>query len=508
MTNLETPGDLLRRIYEEEFGFIPVNASMKPVHVANGLHRRLLGVSSDHRPLAEVMRQYVKNQKLRVMEERLSNSDALARYPGMFADLHGNRPTDETMTRFRSLVNAALGADDAVYPSQASFTLSHRKMISSDLSDNGAGDFIAAFLTAGQPQVKPAAADLMQSLLEDDTDPWTTIAWPLLGQTAERDAPLAGAALNRAQRAAPMLSTDSSGRLESPTLRTLREHFEQLAAYEERHGAKLSTLRRLIMFSVFALHVHMARRCGDCLDDGPRPPILLDLFEGRRRSLRQASAATLQGAFRAMEQLVIHRIHDEVESWCQDGDADAYVSSLPHDSQTAGIRAEYNSHLHGSNSLDALTEAYWITGYNELKVGQRKGLPSNALLNLGRRAGYLLPYDDRGSGGKEHKRYGASAEFAEIIVAATVAPGEPVEWDVFLERLRDSFGIVVGRRADFEIIRRNDLHPHGGRQASISVNENDLRANHVAFRDLIVDIGFAKSYADGQTIVTTDEGRR
>jgi hypothetical protein len=507
VTELESSGELLRRIYEEEFGFIPINASMKPVHVANGLYRRLCGVSYDHRPLAGVLRQYVKNQRGGVVEERLSNSEVLDRYPDWFTDVHGNRPSDEKMTRFRSLANETLGADAAVFPTQASFTLSHRKMISSDISDNGSGDFIAAFLTAGQPQVKPAAARLIQTLLGDDTDPWTTIAWPLLGAGAERDSPLAGAALERAGRATPLLGTDSSGQFESPTLRALRLHFERLAAYEELHGAKLATLRRLIMFGVFTLHVHMIRRCGDHLGHGPRPPILLDLFEGRKRSLREASAATLQGALRAIEQIVIHRIRAELEPLCEDRDAGAYLGRLPHNSDTARIRTEYSAHLHG-DSLDALTEAYWVAGYEELGSSSRKGLPWNALLNLGRRAGYLLPYDDRGRGGKEHKRYGASAEFAEIIVAATVAPGDPVEFDVFLDRLRDSFGIVVGRRADFEIIRRNDLQPTGALQKSVSVNENDLRANLTAFRDLIVDIGFAKSYADGRTIVTTDEGQR
>jgi len=63
VTELESSGELLRRIYEEEFGFIPVNASMKPVHVANGLYRRLCEVSYDHRPLAVVLSQYVKNQR-------------------------------------------------------------------------------------------------------------------------------------------------------------------------------------------------------------------------------------------------------------------------------------------------------------------------------------------------------------------------------------------------------------------------------------------------------------
>jgi hypothetical protein len=262
------------------------------------------------------------------------------------------------------------------------------------------------------------------------------------------------------------------------------------------------------MFGVFALHVHMIRRCGDSLGDGPCPPILLDLFDGRKRSLREASAATLQAGLRAIEQVVIHRIRGELQLLCPSGGADAYLARLPHDDDSGKVRSEYRAHLHGDNSLDALTEAYWIAGYGGVGSKEAKGLPWHALLSLGRRAGYLLPHSNHGQGGKEHKRYGANAEFAEIIVAATVAPGDPVEFDEFLHRLRESFGIVVGRRADFDVIRRNDLHPEGTLQKSVSVNENDLRANLIAFRDLIIDIGFAKSYADGRTIVTTDEGRR
>ena len=72
-----------------------------------------------------------------------------------------------------------------------------------------------------------------------------------------------------------------------------------------------------------------------------------------------------------------------------------------------------------------------------------KDLPWNALLALGRRSGYLLPYDDRGRGGKEHKRYGVNAEFAEVLVAATVAPGDPVDFDDFLDDSRD---VVRDRR--------------------------------------------------------------
>ena len=58
MSEFESPDALLRRIYDEEFGFLPTNSSMKPVHVANGLFRRIAGVTTDFRPLGEVLRQY------------------------------------------------------------------------------------------------------------------------------------------------------------------------------------------------------------------------------------------------------------------------------------------------------------------------------------------------------------------------------------------------------------------------------------------------------------------
>lgn len=505
MTDVETPAALLRRIYDEEFGFLPTNASMKPVHVANALARRVIGRSSDHSPLARVLRQYVQHQRGGFQVEANPNSAILTDYGDRFTDRFDNPPSDEALTRFRSLAKDTLGADGAVFPTSfSSFTLSHARMVTGDVSDNGSGDFLAALLTAGAPKFPSTAASFLAELLESDTDPWSTIGWPLLDLGEEREVHPGAAAQVRAERIQKMLTTDQLGRLSPPTLRVLRERYDQLADYETSYGSKLTALRRLVLYGVFALHVHMIRRCHDVIPDGPLPPLLLDLFDGRRRSLREASAASLQGGFRAIEQLVLHRIQAHLKEVAGNG-IDKYVTSLPEGKEGDAIRNEYEAQLAGAKPLEALTEAFWKVGYSGVGPEGVRGLPWNALLALGRRAGYLLPYDDRGRGGKEHKRYGANAEFAEVLVAATVVPGEPVEFDEFLDVLRSSFGIVVGRTADFEVIRNNDLRIGAPIRRSVSVNETDLRANLMAFRDLIIDIGFAKAYADGRTVVTTDE---
>ncbi len=503
MSEIETPSDVLRRIYDTEFGFIPTNASMKPVHVANAMARRVLGTQTDFAPLARVLRQYVDNQRGGFKEERNPNEAIITDYGDRFTDRFGNRPTDEAMTRFRSLAKDTLGADDAVFPTLASFTFSHERMITNDFSDNGSGDFLAGLLTAGTPTKPDAAASLLRDLLTTDTDPWTTIGWPLLDIGESKEATLGAAALTRADRSAVLLATDSAGTLTSPTLRTLRERYDQLAEYESAHGSKLTTLRRLVLFGVFAIHVHMIRRCHDTSDDGPLPPLLLDLFDGRRRSLREASAATLQGGFRAIEQLVLERIHDHLNE-ATGSKTDAFVDDLPESKEWDAVRAEYAAHVAGHKPIDALAEAYWKVGYSGVGPKEVQGFPWNTLLALGRRAGYLLPYDNRGRGGKEHKRYGASAEFAELLVASTVAPGDPVDFDEFLDRLRESYGIVVGRTVDFGVIRHNDLRAGAPVRRSVSVIESELRLNLIEFRDLIIDIGFAKAYADGRTVVTTD----
>lgn len=505
---IETPDVLLRRIYDEEFGFLPTNKSMKPVHVANGLSRRVVASTNDFRPLAKVIRQYVTKQKAGYLEERNPNAAIIEAFPGKFQDLHRNPPTDERLTSFRALAKDTLGADGAVFESgQSSFTLSHQRMITNDVSDNGSGDLLASLLTVGSGST--VARDLLRDLLDRDTDPWTLIAWPMLDVGARSDAELSGVARTRSERVSTnLLALGEGGQIASPTLRELRHRFDQLASYEKQ-GEKLTTLRRLVLFGCFAIHVHMIHRCADVMPDGPRPPILLDMFDGRRRALREASAATLEAGRRAIEQLVVFRIRDYLAGVFKDEEhIGQYLDTLADTPVNRLIVDVYQAERTSVGSVDALAEAYWKAGYSGVGPKEARGYPWNSLRELGRRSGYLYPYDDRGRGGKEHKRYGANAEFAEVLVASVVAPGYPRQFDEFLDDLRHAYGIVVGRQGDFDIVRHNDLRLGVDLPRSVSFNENDLRLNVNQFRDLLIDIGFAKTYADGRTIVTADEGRR
>ena len=76
------------------------------------------------------------------------------------------------------------------------------------------------------------------------------------------------------------LFESANGRLVSPTLSNLRDAYDRLARFERQSGSKLNSLRRLMLFGSFVLHVHAVSRWSEREDHAPRPPILLDLFDG------------------------------------------------------------------------------------------------------------------------------------------------------------------------------------------------------------------------------------
>ena len=149
------------------------------------------------------------------------------------------------------------------------------------------------------------------------------------------------------------------------------------------------------------------------------------MFDGRRRALREASAATLEAGRRAIEQLVVFRIRNYVASVLKNEEhIGQYLDTLA-DTPVNRLIVDVYRAERASVGRSMLWPRLLEAGYSGVGPKEARGYPWNSLRELGRRCGYLYPYDDRGRGGKEHKRYGANAEFAEVLVASIVAPGHP-----------------------------------------------------------------------------------
>lgn len=495
--SLEKPIELLHAVYDEEFGLRFTNFSIKPVHVANGLARALTERSYDTDALSHTLRRWVKNQKIGVDEERYPNNQILTDYGAAFEPLKGSKPDIQRLNRLRALSNDVLGADGAVFADgdQSSFTLSNERFITRDLSDVRAGLFLARLLRA-EPETRQDAADLFTELLTTETDAWTTLALPLLSLGTLREESLDGEAGERAAKADHLFTPDGD-QLASPTLATVRDAFDRLARFERLGGSKLNSMRRIVLFGCFAIQVHAISRWHERNDASPRPPILLDMFDGTVKSVRDASRATLRAGGDAVEGLVLERVGEFVAN--EIGTSKAKIArALAAETVDDALRADFDNLVAGGRTPeDALSQALVDAALHKAREH-----PLGSLVELGRRAGFLTPWGNSGRGGKLQKRYTATAEFLETLIAATIEPDSPLEFPEFLDRLREDFGIVVGRPQDDRLIRQNNLH---GTQFGppTAINEEDLRRNVNELRKLVVETGYGKSYADGRTVVTT-----
>lgn len=496
---IDNLSSFFQKIYHEDFGLLPTNASIKPVHIANGLGRALTGRVYESDALARFLRRSILNQTIRVQVERNPNSMILDQYGDAFASRDSGIINQDALSKLRSLAEGVLATDKAVFGEAAmsSYTLSNETLLTRDPSDVHCGAFIAGLLTAGT--VGDAATHIRELLASDD-DPWSTLALPMM-QFASPSKSAAGDVQSQHR----LLATDTDGNLASPTLSRLRSSLDRLARFEQGRGSKLNSLRRMVMFSCFVIHVHLVARYSEIDEKAPRPPILIDMFDGSRTSLRNASRASLRAAGDVLEALISRRIRERVvEELNVVTNIDDIIAAIPEGKKRVRTRVRegfgayssaYRDHSQNSD-LDALSEALWQVGIEDLIH------PVEFLTELGRRAGYLTPWSNNGRGGKLQKRYGVTTEFLETLVAATVEPDRPLDFPEFLDALRKNYGIVVGQRSDDQVVRCNNLSgiPFG---TPTSVAEEDLRLNVEALRRAILEAGYAKAYADGQTVITT-----
>ena len=490
------PEELFNTVSDEELGFRPVNFSIKPVHVANGLVRSLTGRTYTTEPLTKTLRRHVRNQKLGVDQEKNPNEAVLSSYAEAFESLDGSGIDQQRLNLLRALMLSVFNADSAVFNQQdkSSFTFSNERFVTKDPSDNRAGLFLSRLLTAA-PKAQTHAANHLKDLLQSERDAWTTLALPLLELGSVREEK-DGKASELAAKS-DYLFESSDGALRSPTLRALRDCYDRLSEFERTAGSKINSLRRLVLFGCFVLHVHLISRWSERESSAPRPPILLDLFDGSLPSVRDASRATLRAAGDAIEGLFRACFLEHVaENYGES--REEILSQLEEQPETRDCKAAFdNLSRGGMDPREALAQSLVDRAFSSLKEH-----PLGSAIELGRRAGFLSPWSNQGSGGKLRKRYTATAEFLEVLVAATVEPDDPQEFPEFLDALSRNLGVVVGRPEDDDLIRRNNLD--GGQFGPpTAVNEEDLRRNVERMRELVIETGYAKAYADGRTIITT-----
>ncbi len=492
-------GEVLNGVYDDDLGWRPAS-KVKPVHIANGLVRAIVGERSDIKPLIEMIAWEKGGAPI---EERRHAALLERDWAEAICDL---ADSTDAFDRARRYLRGILAADGAVFPSPefSSLTLTCAQMASSDRNDFGLGEFGVHLMSSARTEGLPAF--LAQRLkVKAPTDPITIAAWPLL-RGASHDADPTG------RSAAAMKKKHSQA-----ILSELRSAAESLESHERAQGNRLRSLERAVHFVCVATLAHAQAVSADGKLDRRAPALLVTDVE-KGSTLATASERSLKQIHDGFTHWLARRLGERLEHG-RALDADGTVLELPRTTDGREVRkllrtiggAKGKHELPDDDLLEermsAFNEARLEHGKDEVSLVLGKTLvdcylneylsggPRDALTRIGARAGLLYPHYQ---GRSAEKRFQPSTPVLDMLVRACVTEGAPVPLGEFLSRLWQRFGLLVGGRrdADTGLDDAAYLHSH-----NLSVDAHELRANTEALVSQLSTMGLARRYPDNVTFI-------
>ncbi|MEM4724576.1 MAG: hypothetical protein QXP01_06155, partial [Candidatus Hadarchaeum sp.] len=328
-------GQVLDYVYDESVGWRPATGAIKPVHIANGLFRDLVGGYFDlTTTVMFVVPWKQKNNPVGMDPSR--TYEQLVENPGkqQFAEFKGGGQKKALFNKFRDFLRELLNADGAIFPDpkSSSLTLTCRQMITCDQMDKRVGRFMADIIS-GRNKSGPLmkmVLDALQKGSDRPVDPITLAAWPLLENKR------ADELSKQSTRCSPY---------NNEKLNKFCENIEaaaaDLASHEEKIGNRLATLRRAVHFACIALLAHAQALAVDG-DLQKRAPLLITMDAPKGSPLANASEASLDAYYELFEAWLARQLGarlTEGKPLCRNRDgSDELRVTLPNMHQKQSVR--------------------------------------------------------------------------------------------------------------------------------------------------------------------------
>lgn len=503
-------GEVLDYVYDKSVGWRPATGAIKPVHIANGLYRDLVGNYYDLKPTVSFVIPWKKKNNPAGDPKR--TYEHLVEDPGeeRFAGFKGGGQKKVFFGKFRDFLRGVLAADGAVFPDPegSSLTLTCRQMITRDPMDKHVGHFMADIIR-GQGKSGPLAKEVLAGIQKGSDrpiDPITLAAWPLL-KTEHDDKPL-----KQSTRCSPY---------DHKKLAKFYEHIEaaaaDLAGHEANQGNRLATLQRTVHFACVALLAHAQALAVDG-DLQERAPLLIAMEAPKGSPLAIASEASLTAYYESFETWLARQLGARLtkgQPLCRDDDgADEALDELP-SLRRDSVRKWLNQVLlvkgapptqesiddrmylyeqalakHGKDDPGLVLGETLVQAY---VAEYESGGPRKFLGGLGRKVGVIFPHFQ---GRSKEKRIRPSVPILDMLVKACTNAEGPLPLHEFQQRLWERFGMVLGTRQDDDGGDHALLVSHG-----IEVSKTDLDANVETFVDHLVQLQLARRYPDNITYI-------
>lgn len=457
-------------------GFGPNTNSVKPVHIANGLFRMVVGKTFD----TALLNKFVFWQKNNGPVPKGHELDTIYEYL-----LNNNRlETDvskEDIKRLRIVLKNVLNADEGVYMHRdrmESYSAGYEGFISEDRIAQDGGELVAAWLQVRQSPL----LNYIQQSLRDKNDVITSLCTPLFESSTKTLIPSLDPDL-------PFLYNSTSL---SPAPKALWDRLEKSAAtlckHIESHPNKLFGLRLVTLFASFILIRHLS-----CLESYYLPgagnnisPFLLDFSISSQEPIARASAMSYTMVCQSLSRFYAWAFAERLKTYYT-------VNQLSSESPPTYKNKKISSEAEEIWQLALLeigqanNDPFIICGQAiyDAMAREAEGNPIIYLRQLGHRSGLLWPPVNA----HPTKRFKIQQDMLEVLVRGVIEPAETVSMSTLQDRFWEHYGIVVGGRAeDEERLVNNGIY---------QADSTALIENRDRFAAHLNQLDFADTLADG-----------
>jgi hypothetical protein len=477
--------ELRQKVDEKYVGFRPESGSVKPVHIATGAFRTILGQSFTAEGIKKLS--YVvgakgktpKGNELDKVMEYLSDNNAIDR----------EEIQDKQLENFRFMLQKLVDVDKGVYgidDDMLAYTAGAMQFVTSKGIHEDAGEFIGGLIKEYCPKLGTYISDI----LKNNNDAISLVFEPILDKG---DVNTEGCILRHKN----IVAFEKPSKTLNAYLLSLKTSGECLKVQLERHPNKLTQLRLFILFCIYEL-IRYLSLLETFYEGGETRPILLDFTNNKKSdkdsSISETSRLCYSQLHKAISRFYTWGFAKVLNSygWSKEEmlkiDVPLYEKNKKLNVKIKEeLKSMWNiakSNIETMSDKDARLEVGMAI--NDMIPIIATSHPVNYMRKLGTEIGLLYPPTNFHT----DKRFILSEDILESLLRCCVMPDETITSSELRDRLYDRLSIVIGGTEE-DVIRLKKI-------GSIVYADTDALANNFElFADALQRMNFAEQLPDG-----------
>ena len=473
--------ELRQEVDKKYVGFNPQSGKVKPVHIATGAFRVLLGQSFTAEGIKKLS--YVMGAKGQIPKGNQRSEVITYLADNNAVDM--TEINEQEIGSFRWMLQKLLNTDNGVYgidDHMLAYSAGASQFVTAKGILEDAGEFIGGLIK----EYCPSLGEYIETILTNNNDAISLIFEPIIDKG---DVNPVGAVLRHTEIVAFENPNDSL----KIYLDSFKDAGECLKSQLENHPNKLTQLRLFIHFCCYELIRYMALLESFYCEGGFRP-ILLDFTNGKKGSVSQTSGLCYSQLHKAISRFYAWGFAQALNAsgWHKDAllhvDVPLYDKNRQLNAKTKEeLQSMWNiakNNIAEMSDEDARLEVGMVI--NDMIAIEATSHPVNYMRKLGTEVGLLYPPTNFHT----DKRFILAEDILESLLRSCVTPSETITSTELRNRLYERLGIVVGG-AEEDAKRLQNIG------SIVYADADALARNFELFADVLKRMNFAEQLPDG-----------